>query len=116
MLIVLDACQVLGQAGVFVRWGWGRLAGLHYVLGFHTDCTDESKRGRYFADKLNNGWRVSEAWIHASQETEDSDVEYAFLRADGAGTNTFDDHWHGKGFVSPDPVEPTTLFYMRGSC
>jgi hypothetical protein len=114
--IALDACQVLARDGVFDRWGWDRFAGLHYILGFHTTCADESKRGRYFADKLNAGWRVREAWIHACQETEDSDTEYAYLRADQDGTDTFDDHWHGRGFVSADPTGPSTLFYLRGSC
>jgi Family of unknown function (DUF6345) len=114
--IAFDACEVLQDDGVFDRWGWNRFAGLHYILGFHTICADESKRGRYFAEKLNAGWRVRDAWIHACQETEGSGTEYAYLRADAAGTNTFDDHWHGKGFVSPDPVNPTTLFYLRGSC
>ena len=97
--IAFHACQVLARDGVFDRWG-PVFVGLHYILGFHTNAHDESKRGRYFADKLNAGWRVRDAWIHACQETEGSDREWAYLRADQAGTNTFEDHWHGKGFVS----------------
>lgn len=114
--IAFDACEILQWDGVFNRWGWPVFCGLHYILGFHTTCGDESKRGRYFADGLNNGMTVRLAWIHACQETEGSDTEWAYLRADANGTDTFNDHWHGKGFVSPDPTNPTTLFYARGSC
>ena len=32
------------------------------------------------------------------------------MRADAGGTNTFEDHWHGKGFVSADPDVPTITF------
>lgn len=114
--IALDACNVLERDGVFDRWGWPVFRGLHYILGFHTTTGDESKRGRYLAENLNDGLPVREAWIRACQETEGSDVEWAYLRADAPGTNTFADHWHGKGFVSADPTNPTTLFYLRGSC
>jgi hypothetical protein len=114
--LVFHGCNVLSEAGVFNRWGWPVFAGLHYILGFHTTCHDETNRGRYFADDLNNGWRVRDAWIRACQETEDSDREWAYLRADAQDTDTFNDHWHGKGFVSSDPYNPTTLFYARGSC
>jgi hypothetical protein len=38
------------------------------------------------------------------------------MRADAAGTDTFNDHWHGKGFVSADPVNPTSRLYLRGAC
>lgn len=114
--IVFHACEVLRRDGVFNRWGWPVFRGLHYILGFHNSCHDESKRGRYFAEDLNAGWRVRDAWIRACQETEGSDTEWAYLRADAAGTDTFNDHWHGKGFVSSDPNNPATLFYLRGSC
>lgn len=114
--IAFDACELLARDGVFDRWGWDCFAGLHYILGFDTTCADESKRGRYFAEKLNAGWRVRDAWIHACQETEDSGTRWAYLRADADGTNTYDDHWHGKGSVSPDPDDPSTLYYARGSC
>jgi hypothetical protein len=38
------------------------------------------------------------------------------VRADAEGTDTFNDHWHGKGFVSSDPRNPTVLSYLRESC
>lgn len=116
--LALDACEVLNwdNGNVFSSWGWPVFRGLHYLLGFHTICRDESKRGRYLADNLNNGDRVRDAWRKACQETEGSNREYAYLRADASGTDTFNDHWHGKGFVSPDPGTPSVLFYLRDSC
>lgn len=113
--VAFHACQVLERAGVFDRWG-PSFIGLHFMLGFDTTCHDEANRGRYFADHLNNSWRVRDAWIAAAQETEGSDTQWAYLRADGNGTNTYEDHWHGKGFLSEDPDIPTTYFYLRGAC
>ena len=116
--LALDACQVLDWDGgnVFSRWGWPVFRGLHYLLGFHTICQDESQRGRLLADNLDNGDRVRDAWRKACQETEGSDREYAYLRADASGTDTFNDHWWGKGFVSSDPTSPSVLFYLRDTC
>ena len=113
--IVLDACNVLDRDGVFDRWG-PSFKGLHYMLGFHTTTSDEADRGRILAEHLNAGDTVRIAWIKAAQETEDSSVEWAYLRADAAGTDTYNDHWHGKGFVSSDPTVPVTFFYARGAC
>ena len=98
---------------VFGRWGWPVFNGLHMILGFHTTCSDEPDRGRLLAQYLNAGWTVRQAWIRACQDTEDSDVTWAYLRADGHGTDTYNDHWWGKGHVSEDPDHPTSLFYAR---
>ncbi|HQR27107.1 MAG TPA: DUF6345 domain-containing protein [Nocardioides sp.] len=115
-LIALDACNVLERDGVFDRWGWPCFAGLHYILGFHTVTGDEADRGRLLAQYLNAGSTVREAWIRAAQDTEDSDTEWAYLRADAAGTSTYTDHWWGAGPVSADPVSPTVLYYARAAC
>ncbi|MFF5078552.1 DUF6345 domain-containing protein [Actinoplanes sp. NPDC000266] len=116
--LVIDGCEMLAHDNgfVFQRWGWPTLKGAHYILGFHTTAYDVKDRGEKFADRLNQGWTVREAWIRACVETEDDDVSWAYLRADGEGTNTYNDHWHGKGFVSPDPSTPTMLAYARGTC
>jgi len=114
--ITLDACNVLERDGVFDRWGWPVFRGLHYILGFHTTTSDEANRGRALAQYLNAGWSVREAWIKAAQDTEDSDVWWAYLRADADGTDTYNDHWWGEGHVSPDPDDPTILFYARATC
>lgn len=115
--IVFDACLVLelDNLNVFNRLG-GAFAGLHYMLGFDTTTGDSGSRGRKFAKRLNNRWSIRDAWIRACTETEDSDTNWAYLRADAPGTNTLNDHWHGKGFVSSDPNNPTTLVYSCGSC
>lgn len=114
--IALDACNVLERDGVFDRWGWPVFAGLHMILGFHTTTGDEPDRGRLLAQYLNAGWTVREAWIRCCQDTEDSDTWWAYLRADAAGTDTYNDHWWGKGAVSADPVNPSSLSYARAAC
>jgi hypothetical protein len=114
--IVLDACNILEQNGVFNRWGWPVFRGLHYILGFHTVTGDEPHRGRILAQYLNAGWSIRDAWIRAAQDTEGSGTQWAYLRADAPGTDTFNDHWWGKGFVSADPVNPSLLAYARGAC
>lgn len=115
--IVLDACQCLqwNNGQVFDVWR-PAFAGLHYVLGFHTTTGDSADRGQRFAAKLNTGKRVRDAWIEACVETEGAATEWAYLRADSSGTNTYEDHWHGKGYVSPDPVPPVSLAYLKGTC
>jgi Family of unknown function (DUF6345) len=114
--IALDACDVLKRDGVFDRWGWPVFHGLHYILGFHTTTSDEANRGRLLAQYLNAGWTVRQAWIRACQDTEDAETWWAYLRADAAGTDTYNDHWLGKGTVSADPSSPTVLYYARGAC
>jgi|SRR5829696_688047 len=118
--IAIDACKVLERDGVFDRWGWPVFDGLHMICGFHTNASDEANRGRVFAQYLNNGETIRRAWIKACQDTENSTTadprEWAYLRADAPGTDTYNDHWWGKGFVSADPDNPTVLYYARGTC
>ena len=115
--VVFDACEVLERDDLKV---FDRLdpafAGLHFILGFDTTCHDSGDRGKKFAERLNDGWSIRDAWIRACTETEGSETNYAYLRADASGTDTFNDHWHGKGFVSSDPTQPTAFFYLRGAC
>lgn len=115
--VVFDACQVLERdnLNVFSRLG-PAFAGLHYMLGFDTICGDSGDRGKKLAERLNDGWSIRDAWIRACTETEGSNRNWAYLRADATGTDTFNDHWHGKGFVSGDPVNPTSRLYLRGAC
>ena len=115
--VVWDACQVLERDNLNV---FNRLrtafAGLHYMLGFDTTCGDSGDRGKKFAERLNDGWTIRDAWIRACTETEGSDTNWAYLRAGTSTADTFNDHWWGKGSVSADPTGPVTLFYLRGSC
>jgi hypothetical protein len=120
--IVLDACDVLWQndgldrTGAIDRWGWPVFNGLHYILGFDTIANDNETRGRLVAQYLNAGSTVRQAWIKACQDTEPSHVKWAYLRADDEGSDTYNDHWLGKGSVSADPREPTAFYYARGAC
>jgi hypothetical protein len=114
--VALDACLVLEEKGVFDRWGWPVFRGLHLLCGFHTVTADESNRGRLFAQYLNAGRTVRQAWIRAAQDTEGSATQWAYLRADGNRSDTYNDHWWGKGSVGNDPTNPTTLWYARGAC
>ncbi len=116
--IAFDGCQALDwdSGAVWNRWGWPVFHGLHMIVGFHTICYDRKDRGEKFAERLNAGWTVRDAWIRACIESEGADVWWAYLRADADGTDTFNDHWWGKGATSADPDDPTTLFYLNGSC
>lgn len=111
--IAFDACLILARPGVFGRWGWSVFQGLHYILGFASGCNDEPNRGRRFAHWLNRGWTVRNAWFRACQETAGGGTVAAYLRADetGRGTNTFNDHYWGCGFVSRDPRNPDRIFW-----
>jgi hypothetical protein len=113
--LAVDACEFLDRTDVFNRLR-NAFNGLHYILGFHTTCHDVKDRGEKFAKKLNDGQRVRDAWINACAETEGSGTECAYLRADSSGTDTFNDHWHGKGTVSSDPTGTKTLFYLKTTC
>lgn len=113
--LVVDACEILDRTDVFSRLRTG-FKGLHYILGFHTTCRDVKDRGEKFADNLDDGQRTRNAWLNACAETEDSDTECAYLRADNSSSDTYEDHWHGKGFVSSDPTGSLTLYYLKTSC
>lgn len=115
--LILDACNVLERdnLNVFNRVK-PAFKGMHYILGFDTVTGDEAHRGEYMADYLDDGDRVRDAWRKTCQETEGSDTNYAYLRADSAGTDTFTDHWWGKGSVSADPSGSMSFFYLRDSC
>jgi hypothetical protein len=117
--IVLDACQTLAHTAsgvdVFARWDQA-FDGLHYVLGFHTTCSDDKNRGKKFAQKMKQGWSVRDAWIYATQHTEGNSKWGAYLRADSPSSNTYNDHLPGFGWVSPDPYPPTILWYCKWSC
>lgn len=114
--IAFDACEILKYAGVWDRWRQA-FKGLHYILGFRTTCSDEKYRGKYFARLLNRGWKIRNAWFMACTLTEGSSVKAAYLRARKSGTNTYDDHLWGHGYVSPDPKPPgVTLAYCSNPC
>ena len=114
--IVLDACQCLDETH---RLAWqATFRGLHYILGFHTNADDSRNRGKYFARRLNRGKTVRKAWIRACKLTAPDRLRLAYYRAEDTriGTDTYNDHWHGEGFVSPDPDEPDMFYYYQTDC
>ena len=113
--IIFDACEVMKES---TRLNWQQVfQGLHYILGFHTTCSDKSNRGKKFAEYLNDGHSVRWSWIKACIETQGSGTWCAYYRAEESGvSDTYNDHWHGKGFVSNDPDNPTSFTYFRQTC
>lgn len=115
--IVFNSCRVLEKNGNYYKNATDMFRGLHYMLGFHTNANDEPDRGEIFADYLNKGYTVRTAWKKACQETADSDREWAYLRADDDGSDTYYDHWWDKGDVSQDPNPGNqTIYYLKGTC
>lgn len=125
--IAFHACQILQSSpgdSVFDRWR-DAFQGLHYILGFRTVCYGcGDTLGKRFAQLLNVGWRVKDAWIRACKESQPSSTHTAYLRADvykdgNKLTNTVNDHLWGHGYVSPDP-RPSRgrlrLYYFSTPC
>lgn len=110
--IIIDACNVLfDDDTLWDRWGWPVFKGLHYILGYNTECYDVDTRGRDFIKyAMYLGYTVRLAWIHATIDSEDGTMA-AYLRADSADTDTYNDHLFDFGSVSTDPINPTNLYY-----
>jgi hypothetical protein len=123
--IVLDVCSALARLSdgdgvlytICERWANSDVMhGLHYILGFRTLAHDDGDRGGYFGEYLTgamNGtnYTVRCAWMMATQLTEDSDVEGAYLRAASEGSDTYCDHIYDCGWVSDDPDPAIQCYY-----
>ncbi len=114
--LIVDACQVLrDDEEKWQRWGWPVFQGLHYVLGYSSNTSDVDTRGRDFVKyAMHHRWSVRNAWIRATILSENGSTA-AYMRADDGASNTYDDHLWGFGYVSPDPANPTTLYYASWS-
>jgi hypothetical protein len=124
--IAFHACSTLhhSSSNSVNRWR-NAFQGLHYILGFSTTAwTCGDTLGKRFAQLLNAGWRVKDAWIRASIESQPSSTHTAYLRADvysGGSklTNTSEDHLWGHGYVSPDPKPSKgslVLYFLSTPC
>lgn len=114
--VVLNACNVLVDNPGFRaidRWG-PAFRGLRYILGFGSLAADEATRGRLFAEHLNEGDMISEAWIKACEATEESGTVWAYLRADGNGVSTERDTWIDDADTRNKPNPPGPLHYLQG--
>jgi hypothetical protein len=114
--LILDACNVLqDNATKWTRWGWPVFEGLHYIFSYDTITFDVDTRGEDFVKYAGRyDWRVRDAWIRATVLSENG-TRAAYMRADDASSNTYEDHLWGHGSVSSDPDDPTTLYYLSWS-
>ena len=121
------ACKVLEHtaANSVNRW-FHAFARLHYWCGFHTNSYSgggQTARGQYFA--MYAAWYhavipwmaqypIRDAWKYANIAVEGSNVEWAYLRATGAGADTYNE------LLTPsEPSDPTvnrTFWTNRGTC
>lgn len=118
--VVINACHVLYHNDVtnpvIDRWG-PAFRGLRYILGFGSLASDEPDRGRLFAEHLNDGDLISEAWRKACEATEaELDTVWAYLRADGNGVTTEQDTWIDHADTPNKPNPPGQLYYVHGVC
>ena len=116
--VVLNACDVLFDNPGFRaidRWGQ-TFTGLRYILGFANLTSDEPDRGRIFAQYLNAGDTIRDAWVKACQDTQPSFTTWAYLRADGNGITTDQDTWIDHADTRTKPQPPTLLHYVSGAC
>lgn len=115
--VVINACDVLYHNDVtnpvIDRWG-PAFRGLRYILGFGSLASDETARGRLFAEHLNAGDMISEAWIKACEATEESGTVWVYLRADGNGVSTEHDTWIDHADTRNKPNPPGPLHYLQG--
>jgi hypothetical protein len=121
--IVLHACQTMRS-----NFGWtvwcDSFKGLHQMFGFHTNTEGSTPPlGSRFAFWMSfrvlpwiDAFDMQTAWKLACNECFDSSVEYAVIYAGQSGTDTYNDHLPGYGFVSPDPTSPSFWAYYRGTC
>ncbi|HEX2910677.1 MAG TPA: DUF6345 domain-containing protein [Chloroflexia bacterium] len=122
--IVLHACETMRA-----NFGWtvwcDTFKGLHQMFGFHTVTEGSSpplgsRFGFWLAFKLPWSaealFNMQQAWRLACSDCFDSSVEYAVISANQSGTDTYNDHLPGYGYVSPDPASPNCWSYSRGTC
>lgn len=114
--LIIDACQVLkNDSGKWDRWGWPVFKGLHYIFSYSTNTFDKDSRGEDFAKyAMKYGWRVKSSWVKATILSENGTTA-AYMRAENSGSNTYEDHLWGFGYTSPDPANPSTLYYASWS-
>lgn len=116
--VVLNACDVLldsAASRAIDRWE-PAFRGLRYILGFAGLTSDEPDRGQIFAQYVNAGNTIRDAWIKACQDTEQSFTVWAYIRADGNGVTTDQDTWIGDANAPTKPNPTDQLHYVNGAC
>ena len=114
--LVLDG--VAGNSPWWERWG-PAFRRLHQINSYDTVANHSAVHGGIYADYLlDDAHRVRIAWALASIDTQPSDKKWASMGPGAAGGYVnIDDHFHGRGSVSPDvyPNDITNYWYLRGS-
>jgi hypothetical protein len=124
--LVIDACSVLEDRSGLQLGYWSRIFhGLRYMLAFDSYALDEVARGQYFAEYLNEGLPVREAWRRACQETEPAlhglgsatfGGRWAYLRAIGREGDSLDDRWSELAGDQFPLTGVRELVYVSGGC
>lgn len=126
-LFATHACALLEHTSSNSVGRWiPAFARLHYMCGFHNSSYSgggQNARGAYFAiyggamHYLISFWphyTIREAWKKANEIVEGSNVQWAYLRADGANVSTYNER------ITPsepaDPVTNRTFWTARGTC
>ncbi|HEX8989619.1 MAG TPA: DUF6345 domain-containing protein [Rhodocyclaceae bacterium] len=108
--LVCDSCSAL-EGDAIARWR-NTFTGLRAIFGFHNEAHDEGDRGEIFADYLNGGHYMDNAWKWACQETESSDTEWGYLHV-LAPTSSFNDKWNSSVTAI---ANPTAFCLHTGAC
>ena len=112
--IIIDACNVLDNrdGGLINRWATPTVFnGLHYIFGYVTTTLDVDSRGEDFVKYgMRDNLSVRDAWYHATIVSENGTIA-ASLWAEGANSNTSNDHLWNHGYTSPDPTGSLTFWY-----
>ena len=94
------------------------------MFGFHTTTQGSTPPlGSRFAFWSSFGslprmeaFDLQTAWRLACNDCFDASVENAVIYANQAGTDTYNDHLPGYGYVSPDPTSPNVWCYYKQTC
>lgn len=130
--IVFDACSVLAWQNsdgknVFERWG-SAFQGLHMMCSFSTGSSNVQTRGYTFAYLLTGAWGlpicpIYSAWFQACAATQNSDCWSAVLYVTKSNDpwnpqldDPINDHAHGFGYVSSDPIPAKWLVWIAMQC
>jgi len=112
--LVLSACRVLERSPKMFEILQPVFNGLHYILGFETNCSDVKSRGETFASYLNWGISIRQAWISACVETESSSYRCAYMRVDTKEPTTYYDQWIG--YRAPTPKKYDSICHFSQNC
>ncbi|MDZ7702971.1 MAG: DUF6345 domain-containing protein [Trueperaceae bacterium] len=104
--LALYSCQVLRAdwSGLshFDRWK-GEFDGLHLLLGFDTNAYVYQNFSREFARNLvDRNLTVRTAWFKAVDDIQPEGVVARVMGVYGDGVSSYNDHFWGRGSVSPD--------------